>query len=64
VKSQHPFAKPEYAVNWLRERADINRKYATIPPEQWEARVLPFIADRLDAAADMIEQMAIRSGDA
>jgi hypothetical protein len=58
MKSLHPFAKPEYAVNWLRERAQINRVNATIPPEQWEANVLPYIADRLDASADLIDSLA------
>jgi hypothetical protein len=54
---ENAFVKPEYAVIWLRERARINRDNATIPPEQWEARVLPYIADRLDAAADEIERL-------
>jgi hypothetical protein len=50
------FTNPADAIRWLRERAEINRRNAHIPPAQWEARVLPFIAMKLDAAADEIER--------
>lgn len=43
-------------IRWLRERAEINRKYLHIPPQQWEVGVLPFIASRLDQAASELER--------
>ena len=47
---------PADTVRWLRERAAVNRRYASIPPAQWEVNVLPHVAFRLDQAADMIER--------
>jgi hypothetical protein len=49
-------------VAWLRNRAEVNRNYAALPPQQWEANVLPHIAFRLDQAADMIERLDRKCG--
>jgi hypothetical protein len=45
-------------IRWLRERAQINRRYAHLPPQQWEANVLPFVAGQLDRAADALERLS------
>jgi len=45
-------------IRWLRERAEINRRCATRPPEEWERQLLPFFARRLEQAANALEKLS------
>lgn len=48
---------PEQAAAFLRERARVNREYAHIPPQQWEANVLQHWATRFAQIAQLIEEL-------
>jgi len=50
---------PLQMARWLDERAEINFKYAHLPPQAWEIHTLPYIAVRLKQAAEIIRRLCL-----